>query len=72
MKWRDKLNKSDHQHLKDTDARTLADVKANIQYQDGMTFPCWDCIRIARKLGIPHTLTAFDQRCKEDRDDDNE
>lgn len=63
MRWQQKLNKQDRAHLRDTNARTLSDVRANIAFQDTMTFPCWDCVTIARKLGISCPLTAFTERC---------
>lgn len=60
--WKSKLTKKELAHLRETGARTLADVRANVAHQDGMLFPCWECIGIARKLGIPCTTTTFDKR----------
>ncbi len=59
MHWKDKLTKKELKHLKETDAHTLADVKANVAYQAKNIFPCWDCVEIGRKLGIEVKLTAF-------------
>jgi len=59
MKWQDKLNKTDKKHLKETRARTLTQVKANVKHQETMAFPCWDCVGIGRKLGIDVNLKAF-------------
>lgn len=67
MNWQDKLTKKMHKHLEDTNARTLADVRANIDFQNEMTFPCWECVEIARILDIPCSLTAFNVRCVEER-----
>jgi hypothetical protein len=57
--WRDKLTKAEQAHLKECGVRTLENVKATAALQDELRFPCWDCVRIARKLEIPVSLTAF-------------
>ncbi len=59
MRWQQKLTKKDLQHLRETDCRTLEDVKRNVAYQSQMRFPCWECVGIGRKLGIIVELTAF-------------
>ena len=58
--WKDKLTKTQMKHIKETTQRsTLSEVKQNIAFQAQNTFPCWECIDIARKLGIEIELSAF-------------
>ena len=64
MAWIDKLNSKERKHLRDMGIRTLREVKNNVAYQSLMMFPCWDCVSMGRKLGIPVKLTAFDERCR--------
>ncbi|MEA3467138.1 MAG: hypothetical protein U9R57_02815 [Thermodesulfobacteriota bacterium] len=59
MKWQQKLTKKELRHLRETDCKTLEDVKRNVAYQSQMRFPCWECVEIGRKLGISVELTAF-------------
>ena len=59
MRWQKKLTKKELQHLHETGANTLEDVRANVLYQSKNQFPCWECVEIGRKLGISVELTAF-------------
>lgn len=59
MQWRQKLTKKELQHLRDTGANTLEQVRENVLYQANNRFPCWECVEIGRKLGIHVELTAF-------------
>ncbi len=59
MRWQQKLTKKELQHLRETNCRTLEDVKRNVAYQSQMRFPCWECVEIGRKLGFSVELTAF-------------
>jgi len=66
MKWQDKLTKKELSHLrKEAGCRTLAATKKTFDTQAkmrkkseaeglpvGMAEPCWDCLTIARKLGL--------------------
>ena len=63
MRWQDKLNSADHKHLKETlEGRvTLERVTNNVLAQETAKFPCWDCVCIGRKLGIPFELVAFNE-----------
>ena len=64
MKWQEKLTKKELQHLRETEANTLAEVRANVLYQSKNLFPCWECVEIGRKLGISVELTAFHSQPK--------
>ena len=64
MQWQQKLTKKELQHLHETGAKTLADVRANVLYQSTNLFPCWECVEIGRKLGIKVELTAFHSQPK--------
>ncbi len=59
MKWQQKLTRKELQHLRETDCKTLEDVRRNVAYQSQMRFPCWECVEIGRKLRISVELTAF-------------
>ncbi len=59
MQWRKKLTKKEKQHLRETGATTLEQVRENVLYQSTNRFPCWECVKIGRKLGISVELTAF-------------
>jgi len=59
MRWQKKLTKAQLQHLRECNARTLEDVRRNVEFQATNTFPCWDCVEIGRRLGIEVELTAF-------------
>jgi len=59
MTWKDKLNKKELKHLKETDTKTLMQIKENVKHQDKMEFPCWDCVSIGQKLGIEIKLSTF-------------
>ena len=59
MGWKQKLTKKELHHLRETGAKTLADVRANVLCQSKNRFPCWECVEIGRKLGIEVELTAF-------------
>ena len=61
VQWQKKLTKKELQHLRDTGANTLADVRENVLYQAKNRFPCWECVGIGRKLDISVELTAFHQ-----------
>ena len=51
--FRDKLNKKELQHLKDTTERgTLVGLKRNLEGQKRDNIRCFDCEQIARKLGL--------------------
>lgn len=56
MRWQKKLNKAELTHLrKDANVRTLAELKetrAGQKALDPAKEVCWDCRRIAIKLGI--------------------
>jgi hypothetical protein len=67
MRWQQKLTKKLRAHLRSLDTCTLTQVRANIEFQNNMTFPCWDCVEIARRLDIPCPLTAFNLRCARER-----
>ncbi len=64
MRWQQKLTKKELQHLRETGATTLEQVRANIRYQSTNRFPCWECVEIGRKLGISVELTAFHSQPK--------
>lgn len=64
MRWQKKLTKTELKHLRETGARTLKQVRENVEHQDNMAFPCWDCVAIGRKLGMGIKLTAFHERPK--------
>ena len=66
MRWQKKLTKTQHKHLRETDARTLGQTRENVLFQAGNMFPCWDCVEIGRRLGIEVELTAFHERCEAD------
>jgi len=59
MQWRKKLTEKELQHLRETGATTLEQVRENVLYQSINRFPCWECVKIGRKLGISVELTAF-------------
>ncbi len=69
MKWQDKLNKADHEHLKESHAKgqriTLETIRTNVLAQANNKFPCWKCVAIGRKLGISVELKAFNIACTE-------
>lgn len=67
MRWQDKLTKKMYKHLEDTNALILTKVRANIKFQNDMTFLCWDCVEIARRLDILCPLTAFTFQCMRER-----
>ncbi|MEA2115158.1 MAG: hypothetical protein U9P36_07220 [Thermodesulfobacteriota bacterium] len=45
MKWQQKLTKKELRHLRETECKTLEDVKRNVAYQSQMRFPCWSALR---------------------------
>ncbi len=59
MHWKDKLTEKERQHLCETAAYTLRDVRVNVLAQAENQFPCWECVEIGHKLGIEVELTAF-------------
>ena len=59
MKWKAKLTKAQLEHLKECKITTLAGIKSNTVFQDTLMFPCWECVGIARRLGLEVKLTAF-------------
>ncbi|HHL33861.1 MAG TPA: hypothetical protein ENJ30_05795 [Desulfobulbaceae bacterium] len=64
MRWQQKLTKEELQHLHETGANSLEEVRENVLYQSKNRFPCWECVKIGRKLGISVELTAFHDQPK--------
>jgi len=64
MRWQQKLTRKELQHLRETRANTLEEVRENVLYQSQNCFPCWECVEIGRKLGISVELTAFHSQSK--------
>jgi len=53
MVWKKKLLKKELKHIKETTtSMTLREVRANINAQREFGIRCFDCERIARKLGL--------------------
>jgi len=58
MKWQDKLTKREKEHMRENGIRTLGDMKKQVRHikeireNNGPSMVCYDCIDIARKLGL--------------------
>lgn len=53
MKFQKKLTKKELQHLKETTTRgTLTEFRRNREHQQKEGIKCFDCRRIALKLGV--------------------
>jgi hypothetical protein len=57
MKWRDKLTKLELKHLADSGITSLEGLKRTRRHQIAQTAKsgvegCWECRRIAAKLGL--------------------
>lgn len=52
MKWQDKLDKDDRQHLKDTGIRSLKQLRATRKWQAEKGVTCVQCRLIAIRTGV--------------------
>ncbi len=61
--WYSKLTAKQRRHLVEIGVHTREEATTAVQNQDNNAFPCWECISIGRRLGIPYKLTAFHDAC---------
>lgn len=52
MRWQDKLNKKEKNHLRENCIRSKKDMVIIIEHQKATGTTCWDCLSIAHKMGI--------------------
>jgi len=66
MKWQEKITKKEMKHLREMGVSTLTEARRNADHQKivrengaaeglprGIAEPCFDCLIINRKLGLP-------------------